>query len=128
MNNKFIIEQCRRLDVIYREESEELKQENCLNSKWMLVHNEGHKDLIDKFQKFLKDTDINDKKVARKWLRKNITKSNEIIKKLDEKYNKFVNDEIMSEKDERIYSFNDGVCCIAYTLLNIIDRKRYISK
>ncbi|BDR67706.1 transporter [Clostridium tetani] len=128
MNKNFIIEQCRRLDIIHREESEEIKQENDSNCKWILVHNEGHKELIDKFQKLLKDTDVNDKKVARKWLKKNITKSNKIIKNLDKKYNKFFNDEIMNDEDERIYNFNDGICCIAYTLLNIIDRRRYITK
>ncbi|KYH30436.1 hypothetical protein CLTEP_26720 [Clostridium tepidiprofundi DSM 19306] len=69
-----------------------------------------------------------DKKVAKRWLKKNIKKSNDIIKRLDEKYNRFVNDEIMNEEDEKIYNFNDGICCIAYTLLNIIDKRRYISK
>ncbi|KYH28265.1 hypothetical protein CLTEP_27630 [Clostridium tepidiprofundi DSM 19306] len=60
MNKKFIIEQCRRLDVMHREESEEVKQENDLNSKWILIHNEGHKELINKFENFLKDTDCKD--------------------------------------------------------------------
>ncbi|WP_187291585.1 hypothetical protein [Clostridium novyi] len=44
------------------------------------------------------------------------------------KYNEFVNDEIMSDKDKRIYYLNHGICCIAYTLIKIIDGKRYISK
>ncbi|MBY6757213.1 hypothetical protein HYH82_07780 [Clostridium botulinum] len=51
-----------------------------------------------------------------------------MLKRLDEKYNRFTNDEIMSEGNEKIYNFNDGICCIVYTLINIIDRRRYISK
>lgn len=128
MNNKFIIEQCRRLDVIHKEESEEIKQDNDLNCKWILMHNKGHKKLIDKFEKFLEDINVNNKKVAKKWLNKNITKSNKIVKTLDAKYNEFVNGEIMSDEDKRIYYLNDGICCIAYTLIKIIDGKRYISK
>lgn len=128
MNKRFIIEQCRRLDIIHREESKKIKQENDLNCKWILIHNEGHKELIDKFEELINDKDINDKKVINKWLKKHIRKSNNIIKSLDEKYNQFTNDEIMNEKDKRIYNFNDGICCIAYTLLNIIGGRRYISK
>ncbi|MGY0372308.1 transporter [Clostridium sp. JNZ J1-5] len=128
MNKKFIIEQCKRLDAIHREENEELKQENDPNCKWILIHNEGHKELIDRFEKFLEHTSTDDKRIAKKWLRKNIKKSNDIIKSLDEKYNRFANDEIMNEEDEKIYKLNDGICCIAYALINIIDRRRYISK
>ncbi|AWZ48593.1 transporter [Clostridiaceae bacterium 14S0207] len=128
MNKRFIIEQCRRLDIIHREESKKIKQENDLNCKWILIHNEGHKELIDKFEEFINYKDINDKKVIKKWLKKHITKCNNIIKSLDEKYNYFNNYELMNEKDEEIYNFNDGICCIAYTLLNIISGKKYISK
>lgn len=128
MNKKFIMEQCRRLDVIHTQESEQTEKENNSNCDWILIHNEGHKEVINKFKNFLKDTNVNDKKVARKWLKKSIKKSNNIIKSLDEKYNNFDNNEIMNEEDERIYNFNDGICCIAYTLINIIDGRRYISK
>ncbi|EPS50625.1 transporter [Clostridium botulinum CFSAN002367] len=62
------------------------------------------------------------KRLIKKWLKKNITKSNYIIKSLYEKYNRFVNVEIINEEDEKIYNFNDGICYIAYTVLNIIDR------
>jgi len=55
-------------------------------------------------------------------------KSNDIIKNLDEKYNHFSNDEAMNQEDEKIYHINDGAICIAYTLTNIINKKRYISK
>lgn len=43
LNRDFIIEQCRRLEVIHRNESEEAKLENYSNCKWLLLHNEGHK-------------------------------------------------------------------------------------
>ncbi|MBU5592684.1 hypothetical protein KQI89_13060 [Clostridium sp. MSJ-4] len=46
----------------------------------------------------------------------------------DEKYNRFDNDEIMDKEDEKIYNLNDGICCISYILIDIIDRRRYISK
>lgn len=128
LNRDFIIEQCRRLEVIHRDESEEAKQEDYLNCKWLLLHNEGHKELIDRFEKFIKDTACSDRKTARKWLKKNIAKSDDIIENLDVKYNRFVNDEVMNEADERTYDLNDGMCCIAYTLINIVDKKRYISK
>ncbi|WP_218783497.1 hypothetical protein [Clostridium botulinum] len=62
------------------------------------------------------------KQENKKWLKKNITKSNDIIKSLDEKYNKFVSVEIINEENEKIYNSNDGICYIAYTFLNIIDR------
>lgn len=128
MNKKFIIRQCRRLDAIHIEESEELKQENNLNYKWILIHNEGHKELLYRFKRFLKDTNIDDKRIVKKWLRKNIKRSNNIIESLDEKYNRFDNDEIMDKEDEKIYNLNDGICCISYILIDIIDRRRYISK
>jgi hypothetical protein len=128
MNRNFLIEQCRRLEIIHKEESKEANQENYANCKWLLVHNEGHQYLIDKFKKFLEDTDCTDRKVARKWLKKNIKKSDDIIKDLDEKYNEFANDEVMSETDERTYSFNDGIWCIGLTLIEVINKERYISK
>lgn len=34
----------------------------------------------------------------------------------------------MNQEDERIYHMNDGAICITYTLINIIDKRRYISK
>ncbi|ARC85991.1 putative transporter [Clostridium argentinense CDC 2741] len=128
MNKNFIIEQCRRLEVIHQEESNKLKEEDELNNKWMLDHNDGHKELMSYFVSFLKNTDNIDISGAKKWLKKAIKKSNDIIKNLDEKYNHFSNDEAMNQEDERIYQMNDGVICIAYTLINIINKKRYISK
>lgn len=128
MNKKFIIEQCRRLEVIHQEESNILKEEDELNNKWMLDHNDGHKELMSHFVSFLKDTDSIDIRGTKKWLKKAIKKSNDIIKNLDEKYNHFSNDEAMNQEDERIYQMNDGVICIAYTLIDIINKKRYISK
>ncbi|WP_315673280.1 transporter [Clostridium sp. 19966] len=128
LKKRFMIEQCRRLGIIHQEESEELKQEDELNSKWLIIHNDGHKELMNDFVKFLKSTDNEEKRVAKKWLKKSIKKSNDIIKKLDAKYNDFVNDEVMNQEDERIYHMNDGAICIAYTLINIIDKSKYISK
>ena len=128
MNKKFIIEQCRRLDSIHRKESEEVELENDLDCKWILVHNQGHKDLIDRFEKFLGNTHSTDKKDYIKWLKKNMKEANNIIKSLDEKYNNFYNDEIMSEKDDVIYNLNVGIVCISNTLLDVIYKRRYISK
>lgn len=128
LNKRFMIEQCRRLEVIHQEENDELKQEDELNSKWLIIHNDGHKEFMNDFVKFLKSTDNEDKRVAKKWIKKSIKKSNDIIKKLDEKYNRFTNDEVMKQEDERIYHMNNGAICIAYTLINIIDKRRYISK
>ncbi|HCQ90771.1 MULTISPECIES: transporter [unclassified Clostridium] len=127
MNKNFIIEQCRRLEVIHQEESDKLKEEE-LNNKWIFIHNDGHKKMMDYFLSFLKSTDNIDKRVAKKWLKKAQKKSDDIIKNLDEKYNHFSNDEVMNQEDERIYHINDGAICIAYTLTNIINKKRYISK
>lgn len=64
----------------------------------------------------------------KKWLKKTIRLSNDVISDLDKKYNNFKNDEDMSKEDEEVYHRNDGVLCIAYTLINIIDKKRYIAK
>ncbi|WP_243190236.1 hypothetical protein [Clostridium faecium] len=75
MNKKFIIEQCRRIEVIHQEESNELKEE--LNSKWMLIHNDGHKKIMDYFISFLNSVDSIDKRAAKKWLKK--AKKNLII-------------------------------------------------
>ena len=127
MNKKFIKEQCRRLKVIHRNESEEVIEENDLDDKWILVHNEGHEELINKLNGYLEFI-LNNKRDTKRWLRKNIKKSNNIIKNLNKKYNNFVNDEVMNEEDEKIYDFNDGICCMGYTLINIIDGKMYISK
>ena len=126
LNKKFIIEQCRRIEVIHQEESNELKEE--LNSKWMLIHNDGHRKIMDYFISFLNSVDSIDKRAAKKWLKKAKKKSNNIIKNLDERYNHFSNDEVMNQEDERIYYMNDGAICIAYTLIDIINKKRYISK
>lgn len=123
-----MIEQCRRLEVIHQDENEELKQEDELNSKWLIIHNDGHKELMDDFVDFLKSIDNKDKRVAKKWLKKSIKRSNDIIEKLDVKYNDFANDEVMSQEDEIVYHMNDGAICIAYTLINIIDKRRYINK
>jgi hypothetical protein len=128
LNKNFIIEQCRRLEVIHQEESNILKEEDELNNKWMLAHNDGHKELMSYFVSFLKNTDNRDIRGAKKWLKKAIKKSNDIIKNLDEKYNHFSSDEVMDQEDERIYHMNDGIICIAHTLINIISKKRYISK
>ncbi|WP_291578483.1 transporter [Clostridium sp. UBA6640] len=128
MNKNYIIEQCRRLEVIHQEESNMLKEEDELNNKWMLDHNDGHKELMSYFVSFLKNTDNRDIRGAKKWLKKAIKKSNDIIKNLDEKHNHFSNDEVMDQEDERIYHMNDGVICIAYILIDIINKKRYISK
>ncbi len=128
LNKRFVIEQCRRLEAIHQEESDELKQEDEVNSKWLIIHNDGHKELISDFVNFLKSTDNEDKRVVKKWLNKSIEKSNNIIKKLDARYNNFANDEVMNQEDERIYHMNDGAICIAYTLINIIDKRKYISK
>ncbi|QAA32765.1 transporter [Clostridium manihotivorum] len=127
MNKNFLIEQCRRLDVIHQKESYELTQEG-LDTKWLLVHNNGHKQLIDEFVNLLEETEETDRKVLKKWLKKIIRLSNEVISDLDKKYNNFKNDEDMSKEDEEVYHRNDGVLCIAYTLINIIDKKRYIAK
>lgn len=105
-----------------------MKEEDELNNKWMLDHNDGHKELMSYFVSFLKNTDNIDIRGTKKWLKKAIKKSNNIIKNLDEKYNHFSNDEAMNQEDERIYQMNDGVICIAYTLIDIINKKRYISK
>lgn len=64
LNKRFVIEQFRRLEVIHQEESDELKQENEVNSKWLVIHNDGHKELISDFVNFLKSTDNEDKRVV----------------------------------------------------------------
>lgn len=69
MNKNFIIEQCRRLEVIHQEESDKLKEEE-LNNKWIFIHNDGHKKMMDYFVSFLKNADNIDKRVAKKWLKK----------------------------------------------------------
>ncbi|WP_461612489.1 hypothetical protein [Clostridium sp. Marseille-QA1073] len=68
MNKNFIIEQCRRLEVIHQEESDKLKKE--LGNKWILIYNDRHKKMMDYFVNFLKSTDDIDKRAAKKWLKK----------------------------------------------------------
>lgn len=128
MNKKFLIEQCRRLDIIHQNESDELKQENEACNEWLIFHNEGHKKIISCFINFLESTEIRDKKVVKKWLKKQMKKSNEDIRVLDVKYSYFKNDEEMSKVDKKTYHMNDGANCIVQTLIYIIDGKRYISK
>lgn len=128
MNKTRLIKQCKRLLSIHAEESRELNQEEQLGNEWVIIHNEGHNELINNFIDFLNKDNLTDKKIAKRWLRNNIKKSDEIIHRLDEKYNYFQNDEEMSKDDDRTYFINDGVTCMAYTLMNIIDGKRYVSK
>lgn len=128
LNKKSLIEQCKRLVAIHEEESKEIKEEEQCGNEWVIIHNEGHNELINNFIDFLNKNNSNDKKVAKKWLRDNIKKSDKIINELEEKYNHFDNDEEMSPEDERTHFINDGSNCMAETLISIIDGKRYISK
>lgn len=128
MNKTRLIKQCKRLVSIHAEEGRELNQEEQLCNEWVIIHNEGHNELINNFIDFLNKDNLTDKKIAKRWLRNSIKKSDEIIHRLDEKYNYFQNDEEMSKDDDRTYFINDGVTCMAYTLMNIIDGKRYVSK
>lgn len=127
MNKNFLIEQCRRLDVIHENESDELSQEG-KDTKWLIVHNSGHKRLIDEFLDYINNVEGINRQALKKWLRKRISQANQVIRKLDEKYNHFKHNEDMATEDEQIYYINDGITCIAYTLINIVDSKRYISK
>ncbi|AEB76035.1 hypothetical protein [Clostridium botulinum] len=131
MTKKFIIEQCRRLKIAHRQESEEVERQNRKNEKWLIPHNKGHEELIDKFIEQFDgwDNDNLDKKLCKKWLRKNIKKANVIIKDISKKYNDFESDDdILSKNDEKLYYINDGIDCMAKTLIMIINKKMYISK
>ncbi|MEG0371397.1 MAG: transporter [Clostridium sp.] len=128
LNKKFIIEQCRNIQVMDKEESDKLRQEDEESNKPLIIHNDGHKKLIEDFMNFLNGTQNEDKKGVKKWLKKNIEKANNIVEKVDTKYNDFENDEVMNEEDEIIYYINEGVICMAYRLIDIIDKKSYVSK
>lgn len=128
MNRRRLIEQCRRLVAVHEEEKNEVRQGAELGNEWLVVHNEGHNELINNFIDFLNNNKSANKKVAKKWLRDKVKKSDKVIDELEEKYDYFHNDEKMSPEDERIHFINDGSNCMAETLINIIDGKRYISK
>ena len=131
MKKSFILEQCRRIEVIHSEESEEAKANN---EKWLIVYNEGYKEVINDFKSLLKSTGSNmgigknEKQVLKKWLKKVIKQSHSNITELDKKYNYVNNIEEISEEDKINYNFNFGMDCMAYTLIDILDRKLYVNK
>lgn len=126
MHKTFIIEQCKRYKYIHREESEDLRADE--NSQWVITHNKGHELLMDDFLAFIEGRSVFNRKANKKWLRKNIKRVNQLIEGLDEKYNYFENDEMMTEEDEEIYNINAGMACMAKSLIKTINKRAYISR
>lgn len=126
MSKKYLLEQCKRLQFITNDENEFSFGDE--TDEWWLNHNKGHEYICNEFITFIQSKKIFTKKEAIKWLNGKIKKSNGIIKRLDKKYNFFIQDEEMTPEDNFSYSFNDGLICQASTLRNIVYRKRYLSK
>ena len=125
MNKRYLLEQCNRLKAIDKDEDLLHKHEN---NQWWLDHNLGHELILYVLVEYINDKEFLKKKELIKLLNREIRIANSIIKELDIKYNHFKNSEDMTPEDSYIYSSNDGICCEAMTLKDIIKRKRHISK
>lgn|GEM_PF-1086615 len=125
LKKKYLLEQCKRLKLIHTDETIQYINDN---NEWWVNHNKGHEILIDDFINYIDKTNQLDKNEVKKWLRKKMAYSNKIIKSLDIKYNLFINDEEMNEEDNYTYSLQDGIICISLTILEIVNKKKYISK
>lgn len=125
LNKTKLLEQCRKARKIDTFENSLFNQEY---DSWWIDHNKGHELILEKLVKLLEVDKLPRKYDILKWLKKDITNSNKIIKNLDMKYNKFKNNEELNEQDSYIYSFNDGIVCEAILLISIVKGKTYLSK
>lgn len=120
MREKFFLEQMNRLIKIYESETP-------IDDYWA-YHNIGHINCFKDINNYL-DKKAFDKKSMRKYLKKIIKNSTDIIKKFDEKYDYFKDIDIKMEKqDEKTYSINDGKNCFAYSMIAVINKKVYFNK
>lgn len=120
MNKNYVSEQIRRLHSDY-------EQEEHIDSYWK-AHYDGHL----KCKKILEDylnTQEFDRSRMRKFLNRLIQKSQTILKKLDKKYDYFLDENLqLSAEDEVVYSEQDGLMCFALSIKNVINKKQYFSK
>lgn len=125
MKKKYFLEQCKRLKSIHAEESINFINDN---NEWWVNHNKGHELLINATIEYLEKSNQFNKNKIKKWLRMKLEESEKIINTLDIKYNLFINDEKMTREDSYTYSLQDGISCMSLTLLDIVNKRKYISK
>lgn len=125
MNKRYLIEQCKRMELVDIDENALFTS---TNNEWWKNHNNGHKILLEIFLDYINKKSLLNKNEIKKWLRKRIHMAQEKITTLDLKYDLINNDIEMSIEDSYIYSISDGIICEARTIIEIINKERYISK
>lgn len=126
MKKTFLLEQCSRAKAITEDE---MRLHKSNNDTWWIDHQEGHIDFINELEEILiNHKEQIDRKEIRKYMRRRKRKSKDIIKNLDKKYNYFANDEEMTEEDNYVYSFNDGIGCMLQSFRGVIGYDWYYDR
>lgn len=117
MKKKYFENQLQRLLSLYDEPCDDYWAE----------HYRGHQKMAEEIMCFLHNMPF-DRKKLNQWLKKRIRFSENVLKKLDARYNYFAQDEDMSPEDEINYAFHDGKICFALDMRFVLKKKRYYEK
>jgi len=127
MNKKFLLEQLNRAKFCALDELKFHEKYDKFNT-WM-HHENGHLELIGLIRDWISHDEVIDVKNIKKLIRNRVKFNCDTIKEIDKKYYEDEDaDEEMSEDDNFLYHFSDGMNCEAGVFLRILNKKYYYNK